>query len=91
MIFVGFGFLMVFMKSYSWSAIGFNYLIACWATEVTMLTGHFWNEVCHFYNDPDHHFGRYSIDMEELLFMAEFGSGAVLITFGALLGKTNLL
>jgi len=31
MIFVGFGFLMVFLKNNSWSSIGFNYLIACWA------------------------------------------------------------
>lgn len=46
MIFVGFGFLMVFLKSYSWSAVGFNYLIACWAIEVCILTGAFWNEVC---------------------------------------------
>jgi ammonium transporter Rh len=31
MIFVGFGFLMVFLKNNSWCSIGFNYLIACWA------------------------------------------------------------
>jgi len=31
MIFIGFGFLMVFLKSHNWSSIGYNYLIACWA------------------------------------------------------------
>lgn len=31
MIFIGFGFLMVFLKNHSWSSVGFNYLIACWA------------------------------------------------------------
>lgn len=31
MIFIGFGFLMVFLKNNSWCSIGFNYLIACWA------------------------------------------------------------
>ncbi len=31
MIFVGFGFLMVFLKNNSWTSIGFNYLIASWA------------------------------------------------------------
>jgi hypothetical protein len=31
MIFIGFGFLMVFLKNNSWTSIGFNYLIASWA------------------------------------------------------------
>lgn len=31
MIFVGFGFLMVFLKAHSWTSVGFNYLVACWA------------------------------------------------------------
>jgi len=31
MIFVGFGFLMVFLKTYCWTAIGYNFLIAAFA------------------------------------------------------------
>ena len=31
MVFVGFGFLMTFLKCSSWTAIGFTYLIACWS------------------------------------------------------------
>lgn len=31
MIFVGFGFLMCFLKSHNWGSIGYNYLLACWA------------------------------------------------------------
>lgn len=30
MIYVGFGFLMVFLKTSSWSAVGFNYLLSAW-------------------------------------------------------------
>jgi ammonium transporter Rh len=30
MIFIGFGFLMVFLKTHCWSSIGFNYIIAAW-------------------------------------------------------------
>jgi ammonium transporter Rh len=31
MIFVGFGFLMVFLKTNMWTAVGYNYLIAAWS------------------------------------------------------------
>ena len=31
MAFVGFGFLMVFLKTHAWTSIGFNYLVAAWA------------------------------------------------------------
>jgi ammonium transporter Rh len=46
MIFVGFGFLMVFLKSYSWTAVGYNYLIAAYSLLWCILTSAFWNEVC---------------------------------------------
>lgn len=46
MIFVGFGFLMVFLKSYSWTAVGFNFLIAAYSLLWCILTSAFWNEVC---------------------------------------------
>lgn len=42
MIFVGFGFLMVFLKSHSWGSIGFNYLVASWAVLICVLIGGFW-------------------------------------------------
>lgn len=89
MIFVGFGFLMVFMKSYSWTAVGFNFLIACWACQLTYLLGHFWNYACKW-EIREYKEYKYPLDFE-MLFMAEFGAAAVLITFGALLGKLNLL
>jgi len=31
MIFVGFGFLMVFLKTHSWSSIAMNFVCAAWA------------------------------------------------------------
>lgn len=30
MIFLGYGFIMVFLKSHNWSSIGFNFLTASW-------------------------------------------------------------
>jgi ammonium transporter Rh len=43
MIFVGFGFLMVFLKAHSWTSIGFNYLVACWILQVNVLVSGFWH------------------------------------------------
>ena len=37
MVFIGFGFLMVFLKTHSWSAVGFNFIISCWAIQWTIL------------------------------------------------------
>jgi len=33
MIFVGFGFIMVFLKTNGWASIGFNYCVAAWAIQ----------------------------------------------------------
>jgi len=54
MIFVGFGFLMVFLKNNSWTSIGFNYLIACWAFQIGILFVGFWHNITDFYTDPNH-------------------------------------
>ena len=37
MIFVGFGFLMTFLKKYGFSSIGFNFLIAAFVLEYSLL------------------------------------------------------
>ena len=37
MIFVGFGFLMTFLKRYSFSAVGFNFLIAAFGIQWALL------------------------------------------------------
>ena len=49
MVFVGFGFLMTFLKNSSWTAIGFTYLIACWSIQITVLLTGFWRNVCQQY------------------------------------------
>jgi ammonium transporter Rh len=45
MIFVGFGFLMVFLKSHSWTSVGFNYIVAVWALQIYILCSGFWDQV----------------------------------------------
>jgi ammonium transporter Rh len=90
MIFVGFGFLMVFLKNNSWTSIGFNYLIAAWAIQIGPLYKGFWVNVCsHYFYGPDYKWEMINLDIEKLI-VADFGAATVLITFGALLGKCNL-
>ena len=89
MIFIGFGFLMVFLKNNSWCSIGFNYLIACWAIQIAILFTGFWHNIAEFYHDPNHEWKKIELTVE-YLFLADFAAGAVLISFGAILGKCSL-
>lgn len=77
MIFIGFGFLMTFLKSYSWSAVGFNMLLATYAIQWSIIVQAF------FFHDSK------IIMNYEAMFEAEFSAGAVLISFGAVLGRLN--
>lgn len=45
MIYIGFGFLMVFLKTSSWTAVGFNYLLAAFAFQWGILVVGFWDFV----------------------------------------------
>jgi len=83
MMFVGFGFLMVFLKTHCWSSIGFTYLITAWAIQCTILFYGFWKKVI-IENDVT----KINIDMH-LLINGDYGAAAVLITMGAVLGKTS--
>ena len=90
MIFIGFGFLMCFLKSHNWGSIGYNYLLACWAIQITILWNHFWSQVNDYYDNPStYSFKKINLNVEILL-SAEFGAGAVLISMGAIVGKCSL-
>ncbi|XP_012520121.1 PREDICTED: ammonium transporter Rh type A [Propithecus coquereli] len=78
MVFVGIGFLMTFLKKYSFSGVGINLLIAAlglqWGTIV--------QGVLHSYGQTIH------IGVENMIH-ADFSTVTVLISFGAVLGKTS--
>lgn len=78
MIFVGFGFLMTFLKKYGFSSVGINLLIAAlglqWGTLVQGLLHSHGHTV---------HVGINS------MINADFSTATVLISFGAVLGKTS--
>ena len=85
MIFIGFGFLMSYLHTYNFNSIVYNFVLGALSIQYTILINGFFHNV--FYNDWSH---KIELDIKSLI-TGDFGAGAVLITFGALLGKTNLL
>lgn len=84
MIFVGFGFLMVFLKQHSWTSVGYNFLISAYVLQLTIVLAGFWHQAL-----VDREFHRITLDIPSLI-IGDFGAGAVMITFGAILGKCSL-
>ncbi|XP_077018151.1 ammonium transporter Rh type A isoform X2 [Tamandua tetradactyla] len=78
MIFFGFGFLMTFLKKYGFSSVGINLLIAAlglqWGTIV--------QGILHSHGQKIH------IGIKNMI-NADFSTATVLISFGAVLGKTS--
>ncbi|KAK7916061.1 hypothetical protein WMY93_011822 [Mugilogobius chulae] len=79
MIFVGFGCLLAFFRFYGFSGMVFNFLTAAFAIQwATLIQGFF-----QFYYDGKIHVGVIN------LLNAEFACAVVLISYGAVLGKTS--
>ncbi|XP_068039328.1 ammonium transporter Rh type A [Anomalospiza imberbis] len=78
MIFVGFGFLMTFLKKYGFSSVGFNMLIAAFGLQWGILVQGFWHMER----------GKISVNIKSMI-NADFSTATALISFGALLGKTS--
>ncbi|KAJ1149046.1 hypothetical protein NDU88_001866 [Pleurodeles waltl] len=78
MIFIGFGFLMTFLKRYGFSSVGINLLIAALGLQWGTLMQGLWHL----------HDGHINIDIIKMI-NADFSTATVLISFGAVLGKTS--
>lgn len=81
MIFVGFGFLMTFLKRYSFGGVGFNFLIASFGLQWALLMQGWFHSL-----DPIT--GKILIGVENLI-NADFCCAGCLIAYGALLGKVS--
>ncbi|NP_001254581.1 ammonium transporter Rh type B [Gasterosteus aculeatus] len=79
MIFIGFGFLMTFLQRYGFSSVGFNFLIAAFSLQWATLMQGFFHGM---------HGGKIHIGVLSMI-NADFCTGSVLISFGAVLGKTS--
>lgn len=82
MIFIGFGFLMTFLHQHSFNAIGMTLFIGALVIQIAILTNGFWHNV------HTGHWHKIDLDITTLI-KADFACGAVLITFGAVLGKVS--
>ncbi|CAB1340474.1 unnamed protein product [Coregonus sp. 'balchen'] len=78
MIFVGFGFLMTFLKRYGFSSVGLNLLLAAFALQWGLLMQGLWH-----LDD-----GKIKVSVFKMI-NADFSTATVLISFGAVLGKTS--
>ncbi|XP_052255618.1 ammonium transporter Rh type B-like isoform X2 [Dreissena polymorpha] len=83
MIYIGFGFLMTFLSRYGYTAVGINFFLASIAVQWAILVRGFTKyEV--FKGD------KYDAVAKELISL-DFAAATVLISFGAVLGKTTPL
>jgi ammonium transporter Rh len=71
----------IFMICFSFSAVGYNFLIAAFVLEWALI-------VRGYMFDFDTVARTFHIDVEKII-VADFVAAAVLISFGAVLGKTN--
>ena len=78
MIFIGFGFLMTFLKRYGYSAVSFNLLIAAFVIQWAIIIRGFLS------GKGD----TFTIGVSDML-TGDFAAATVLISFGAVLGKTG--
>ena len=114
MIFIGFGFLMTFLKKYGFGSVGFNFMLSALVVQWSMLVNGFFHqvlttnaEVCNtriaekdsagaflmLKYGSDHPFDHCTWHTIKLgitnLITSDFAAGAVMISFGAMLGKAS--
>ncbi len=83
MIFIGFGYLMTFLKNYSFTSVGYTFLIGAFIMQYSILV----NGLIH--NLMNNHYEKIYLNIRSLI-TGDFASGAVLISYGAVLGKISL-
>jgi len=84
MIFFGFAFLAAWLKKYAYSSIGYTFMIAAFAFQYVFFFNGLWLSIYH-----DH---WEDVDLSLTAFIeAAYGAAAVIITFGAVLGKVSPL
>jgi ammonium transporter Rh len=84
MIFVGFGFLMTFLRKNLFNSVGLTFLVSAFCIQWHILVQGFLVQLFHAAEG----FSKIPISLETLI-LGDFSAGAVLITYGVLLGKVS--
>ena len=85
MIFFGFGFLMTFLRRYGFSATGYCFLVSALVVQMAIPMRGFWVQLV-----EEGHFETLRVGVESLA-DGLFAAAAVMISFGAVLGKVTPL
>jgi ammonium transporter Rh len=88
MMFIGFGYLMTFLKWYGLGAVGFSMVLIAVAIQWDLFTEHFWYQM--FFHTLQGHWTNVPMHMYALLDTL-YAVAAVLISFGAIIGKASPL
>jgi len=86
MIFIGFGFLMTFLRKYGFGAVSFNLMLAAFAIQWGILVHGFFSKA--FEHGDDNFDEKIHLNIEQLV-VGDFSAATVLISFGAILGKCS--
>ena len=87
MMFIGFGFLMTFLKKFWFSSLGMNFWIAAFALQWSILIDGFFDRLLR--NDSDYWNTKIQVDVKSLV-NGDFAAASILICFGAVIGKVTL-
>jgi len=83
MIVVGFGFLMTFIKRYSWSALAYTFFINAIIVQTYILLKSFWQRVWNGFSQQ----GTFILVDQVLITESSYAVASALIAFGALIGR----
>ena len=84
MIFIGFGYLMTYIKAGGQSALSFNWIISIWCIQWGILSQAIFQQI--FSGEP---LSYINVTLDSLIW-GLFGAATAMITYGALLGKCSL-
>ncbi|KAK5583836.1 hypothetical protein RB653_005438 [Dictyostelium firmibasis] len=90
MIFFGFGFLMTFLRRYGYSALGYTFIISALVSQWSVLIFGFFETVDHK-NDHGGDFASTFEMSQTVILQGLFCAGAVMISYGAILGRVTPL